>query len=763
MIRRLGNDVISELRSGVALSSLSQCVDELVLNSIDAGSTSITIDINVCTASLEVNDNGDGVLQSDMKSIGQRYFTSKCHKVSDLTNAASYGFRGEALASLCKISQKMEVVSRHKATSRTFCKLFKKSRDMGTYEGTELRPRHGTTVKACGLFYNLPVRQKLISEKMDLEQIRRSVLAIALINPSVSLLVRCSDNDATLLQTHSCSSTLSVISQTFGWEKGKGFKPIAQTAGVYTTSGFVNIEGFPNKNIQFVYVNKRPVLKTRLHNVANHVLSRAISGLMHDNFSKRDQNSCASPTKLKNYAGFVINIECPCNTYDITFDPKKTLVEFQNWDGPISCLRSGLNEFLKREGIFNEELLDPDCQESNSSLSRELHLVQQEVNVLKMCGNGTKKPITASDLKRSLYSSTAKRKCNGSAGGMCSGSNSGLKNLRNANKSSSVESSADQKDGTTCVIYSLDSEECLTVGKGNTSRLDNPEVPSKLQRYSGVPSSDNVSLSERSTNFSENMSKRTEVTLKKKAESLEPQDGKRQWVNSEDRSDVYHRCDVSPKRMLGAQDWSNDVRNSLDFKRCLNVSERPITTAKDRSSNWNSREIDVPQSTNMNVTTNYNETGSVSESSKNTIADHRWMADVNTAISTDRVSSNAESELSVKDSDWLFQCNPHNGQPLYINLRTGNTSLILPSAQSTAVLPKNTYNSVEQTDATKFQPFRDFAAHLSHNFTPWLPKKVSPSRSFVACGENNHSSGIGDMFEQWVNPVFQRNEKVKCN
>ena len=582
MIRRLGNDVISELRSGVALSSLSQCVDELVLNSIDAGSTSIIIDINVCMASLEVNDNGEGVLQSDMKSIGQRYFTSKCHKLSDLANAASYGFRGEALASLCKISQKMEVVSRHKATSRTFCKLYKKSRDMGTYESTELRPRHGTTVKACGLFYNLPVRQKLISEKMDLEQIRRSVLAIALINPSVSLLVRCSDNDTTLLQTRSCSSPLFVISQTFGWEKGKGFKPIAQTTDVYSTSGFVSIEGFPNKNIQFVYVNKRPVLKTRLHNVANHVLGRAISGLMMvgDNFSKQDQNSCASPTKLKNYAGFVINIECPFNTYDITFDPKKTLVEFQNWDGPISCLRNSLIKFLKREGIFNEELLDPDCQGSNSSLSRELHLVQPEVNVLTMHGNVTKKPITASDLKRSLYSSTAKRKCNGSAGGMCSGSNSGFKKVRNANKSSSVERSADQKDGTTCVICSLDSEECSTVEKGNTSRLGDPEVVSKLQRWSGFRSSDDISPSERSTNFiplsgtnfSINMTERTEVTLERRAESLEPQDGKRQWVNSEGRRDVYHRCDVSPKRMLGAQDSSNGTRSSMNFKRYLNVS-----------------------------------------------------------------------------------------------------------------------------------------------------------------------------------------------
>ena len=192
-------------------------------------------------------------------------------------------------------------------------------------------------------------------------------------------------------------------------------------------------------------------------------------------------------------------------------------------------------------------------------------------------------------------------------------------------------------------------------------------------------------------------------------------------------------------------------------------SERTITTAKGRPSNRDSKEIDVPQSTNMNVTTICNETGSVSESNKNTIADDRWMAGVNTAVSTDRVSSNTDNELSVKNSDWLVQCHPHNGQPLYINLRTGNTSLMLPSTQSTAALSENTNTSVEPTDATKFQPFRNFAPHLSHNFTPWLPKKVSPSKSFVPCGENERFSGIGDMLEQWVNPVFERNEKVKSN
>ena len=603
MIQRLGSDVISELRSGVTLSSLAQCVEELVLNSIDAGSNSVTVDVDISTVSVQVSDNGTGIRQNNLRNVGQRYFTSKCHSLKDLESATSYGFRGEALASLCKICQKVEIVSRHKSSSRTFCKLVRTGQDMGVYESTELCPKHGTTIKAHGVFYTLPVRQKLISEKVNLEQIRTQVLSVALINPDVSFLVRNMENCTTLLQIHSCSSVVSVISQIFGWEKRKTFKPIVQTTDVYTITGYVSLEGLPNKNFQFFYVNKRLVLKTRFHTLANHILARAITGLnMADPNQVNHEEELYAPKKFDKYAGFVINLESPYNTYDITFDPDKTLVEFQNWNEPISCLKECLSGFLKREGIFDKVFFDiqSDSQESSGS-SQELGIIQPdpEVNIEYPCSM-MKRPIKANDLRRSLYSSTAKRK--------------------RESESRSCTS------GMSCF--------------GN--------------------------------NF-----------------------------------DVQHT--------------SNSSHGSGGEK--LNEKKRTKSADECQDSTFGSNKLST------NVTT------------------------------SNITLTSANDEPHLKDPEWLCKCNPSGSQPVYVNLRTGNTSVTHPKPEPMTPLHENFNNSTEPTNTSKLRPFRKFASHLSHNFAPWLPRSVSLRKS-LSSGDANESSEIGDMLDQWVNPVFKQNEKV---
>ncbi len=601
MIQRLGSDVISELRSGVAVSSLSQCVEELVLNSIDAGSSSVTVDVDISTISLEVSDNGTGMRQSDLKNVGQRYFTSKCHTLKDLENAASYGFRGEALASLGKICQKLEIVSRHKTSSRTFCKLVKKGWDMGVYESTSLRPKHGVTVKAYGVFHALPVRQKLISEKVDLEQIRRQVLGITLMNPGVSFLVRNKENGASLLQMHACTSGLSVISQVFGCSKSKTFKPVTLTSNMHTITGYVSLEGFPNRNFQFFYVNKRLVLKTKFHNVANHILARAISGLMVEDheLSNQDQRSC-TPKRLDSYPGFVINLECPYNTYDITFDPKKTLVEFQNWDQPISCLRECLNDFLKKEGIFNQELFNnqSDSQELCPSLFKEFDLVKPGSDGSLEFANGSKRSIKASDLRRSLYSSTAKRKryenavCN--RGITCSSGDYGLEQLSNSNESSYVTNEGDTDVNAKMVlredcsvssnVFSTTSKEdislCSSSSAAVLNKMENSSkrsIIAKLQKYStGIPRPSNIGPFEGNSTFSsfasncnETLPRKTEGTLSMKLESVKSHSVKRKCLGSRDGKEVSEISYVCSKIV---PQQSNGSRTPLAVQQFENVS-----------------------------------------------------------------------------------------------------------------------------------------------------------------------------------------------
>jgi DNA mismatch repair protein MutL len=104
VVNELPREVIQKLRSGVAISTLSQAVEELVCNSIDA--RAVSVDVSVCVASgfVEVRDNGVGMDLADLLRCGNRYCTSKIGSLSDLRCVRTLGYRGEAVASIGEIA-----------------------------------------------------------------------------------------------------------------------------------------------------------------------------------------------------------------------------------------------------------------------------------------------------------------------------------------------------------------------------------------------------------------------------------------------------------------------------------------------------------------------------------------------------------------------------------------------------------------------------------------------------------------------------------
>ena len=84
LLAPISMELRSYLRSGVAISSFSQAVEELVLNSIDAQAKNIAVRVDLDLFKAEVIDNGIGIKLEDLKLIGSRYVTSKCKTVSDI-------------------------------------------------------------------------------------------------------------------------------------------------------------------------------------------------------------------------------------------------------------------------------------------------------------------------------------------------------------------------------------------------------------------------------------------------------------------------------------------------------------------------------------------------------------------------------------------------------------------------------------------------------------------------------------------------------
>ncbi|CAI9719393.1 DNA mismatch repair protein Mlh3-like [Octopus vulgaris] len=355
MIKQLPASVQSYIRSGVAITSVTQCVEELLLNAVDAGAKCIAVRVDLSCFRIQVVDNGSGIAVEELDKVGQRYSTSKCQGIEDLDSLNYFGYRGEALASLCNISSLLEINTRTQLSAQTYSKIFQHGKPLPTIESKNPRPSPGTTLTLHNLFYNLPVRQKSIRLSLELENICHRVEALALLQPKLSITLRNDVTGSVMLQTHKTSSLLNTFSYLFGHTKSESLCEVSHSSGYFSLSGYIGRDNHYRKDIQFIYINKRLVLNTKIHKVINNILKKSLiikQKLTLENSEK------VSPSKLsKKYPIFLLNIKCPLNVYDITFDPRKTMVEFIEMENLLQAVEEMCWNFLRKENLMTVDSL----------------------------------------------------------------------------------------------------------------------------------------------------------------------------------------------------------------------------------------------------------------------------------------------------------------------------------------------------------------------------------------------------------------------
>ncbi|EDV36587.1 uncharacterized protein Dana_GF11871 [Drosophila ananassae] len=218
-IKAIAKDTVHKICSGQVVLSLAVAVKELVENSIDAGATLVEIKLkDQGLQGVEVSDNGYGVEESNLEGMTAKYHTSKIREFVDLLGVETFGFRGEALSSLCALSD-MVIQTRHKST------------DVGLkveldHEGkikkrTPCARGIGTTVTLSNLFVTLPVRRRDFTRniKKEFTKMCQILQAYCLVTKGVRIL--CSNQTpkgakTVVLQTHSARDVLANISSIFG-------------------------------------------------------------------------------------------------------------------------------------------------------------------------------------------------------------------------------------------------------------------------------------------------------------------------------------------------------------------------------------------------------------------------------------------------------------------------------------------------------------------------------------------------------------------
>lgn len=186
-ILQLPSDVVDQIAAGEVVERPSHMVKELVENAIDAGATSIEVEFDQGGRRVRVTDDGSGIPEGSLKLALARHATSKIKLADDLWNLSSFGFRGEALASIAAVSR-LTLQSRTQKTDVS-SKVFSEFGKIGPIEATGGNP--GTTILIEELFTNVPARLKFLkSEAGENAQIKATLRALAIANEGIEFRVR---------------------------------------------------------------------------------------------------------------------------------------------------------------------------------------------------------------------------------------------------------------------------------------------------------------------------------------------------------------------------------------------------------------------------------------------------------------------------------------------------------------------------------------------------------------------------------------------
>lgn len=343
-IARLPEAVFNSLRSSTLLTDFAQIVEELVSNSIDAGSTKVDVSVDVETSYIKVEDDGCGIKREDLTLLGERHATSKLHTLAELNaGIRTLGFRGEALSSLSDVAL-LEVTTRAHGNPNCYRKIIKGCKCLslglsGSKQG------HGTTVIARDIFYSQPVRRRLFrsSQRKVLQSVRERIIRIALIHPQVAFKVINMDREEELIHTVPSTSPLCILSNIFGNELTSDLREIDFAQGKLRLSGFLSSSPhlLSSKGLQFIYINSHFVDKTPIHKMLNNSSIRVESILTpSQNYLCRIKGGKEKPGKdsceKHSYPAYILNLSCPHSSYDITYELSKTMVEFKDWAPVIS-------------------------------------------------------------------------------------------------------------------------------------------------------------------------------------------------------------------------------------------------------------------------------------------------------------------------------------------------------------------------------------------------------------------------------------------
>lgn len=323
IIQLLPDAIANQIAAGEVVQRPSSALKELLENSIDSGATHIQVIIKDAGKQLiQVIDNGKGMSGTDARMSFERHATSKIRSSSDLFSIRTFGFRGEALASIAAVAQ-VELKTKQADS------------DLGTLiqiEGSEIKKQepvaaqNGTSVAMKNLFFNVPARRNFLkSNPVEMRHIVDEFQRVALSYPEISFTMHQQD-----LETFNLSP--GKLSQRIVGLFGKNYQ--GQLVPCEELTPHINVKGYIGKpenakktrGEQFFFVNNRYIKSSYL----NHAVSNAFEGLI-----QPDQHPF-----------YVLFLEIDPAHIDINVHPTKTEIKFDDERTVYAVVRSAVKQAL---------------------------------------------------------------------------------------------------------------------------------------------------------------------------------------------------------------------------------------------------------------------------------------------------------------------------------------------------------------------------------------------------------------------------------
>ncbi|XP_007425373.1 PMS1 protein homolog 1 isoform X1 [Python bivittatus] len=333
-MKQLPAETVRLLSSSQVIVSVVSVIKELVENSLDGNATSVDVKLeNYGFEKIEVRDNGDGIKAVDVPVMAMKHYTSKISSSEDLESLRTYGFRGEALGSICSISQ-VSITTRTAADDFSTQYNFDRSGHIISQKPSHLGT--GTTVTVQKLFKNLPVRKQFYSTdkkcKEEIKKIQKLLMAYGIIKPEVRIMF--THNKTIIWQKTRVLDHKMAFMEVVGPAVIKNMVPFQQQCEdlEISFSGFVPkpdsdrcLTGHSSSERSFIFINSRPVYQKEILKLVQQYYNM----ILHKDFNRL-------------FPIFFINITVPPSAVDVNLLPDKSQVLVHNKESVCLAIEESL-------------------------------------------------------------------------------------------------------------------------------------------------------------------------------------------------------------------------------------------------------------------------------------------------------------------------------------------------------------------------------------------------------------------------------------